>query len=181
MEILPRILVRAGEPPSAVVEEDRAVERGDSLDERGGRLPSDRELDGSVEADLAGLMGFGDAIDFAAVDEQVWIGGMDGELDRLHGRGGGLLRGRGHRGDRPLRGPIVEILVEDVRGSVEFDAEGVGHESTVPGRADPKHSSSIVRLNEWSAVLKNPRRRTMPSSARSVRRSRRVSITDSPL
>src|SRR2546421_282740 len=148
MEILPRILVRAGEPPSAVVEEDRAVERGDALDQRGGLLPSDRELDGSVEADLAGLMGFGDAIDLAAVDEQVRIGGMDGKLDRLHGRGGGLLGGRGHRGDRPLRGPIVEILVEDVSGSIEFDAERVGHESAVPGRPKPSDLKALRGLEE---------------------------------
>src|SRR2546428_12743490 len=114
MEIVPRLLVRAGEPPAAVVQEDRAVERRDALDQRGGLLPADGKLDRSVEADLASLMDFGDAIDLAAVDEQVRIGGMDGQLDRLHGRGWRLLGGRGPRGDRPPRGPIVEILGQAV-------------------------------------------------------------------
>ncbi len=43
VEVLPRILIRAGEPPSAFVEEDRAVERRDALEQGGGLFPSDRE------------------------------------------------------------------------------------------------------------------------------------------
>src|SRR5256885_2000827 len=88
MHVLADVQVRVGKPPSSLVSEDRPIEGGGSLEERGHLLPLRRKVDGTVEVHLAGFVRFWDAEDVAAVDEQVRIRGMDRQVGADVGEGG---------------------------------------------------------------------------------------------
>src|SRR6059036_4041666 len=109
------VAVGAGEPPPALVTEDGRVQGRDTRYERAFLLPSCREIDRSVQANLPQFVRLRNTIDFPAVNDEIRIRRVDRQFDRDPGDPGRPARVGLDGSNHALRGRVPEIFVQDVR------------------------------------------------------------------
>src|SRR5881397_1758141 len=131
------VAVRAGEPPPALVTEDGGVQGRDTRYERAYLLPSCREIDRSVQANLPQFVRLRNTIDFPAVNDEIRIRRVDRQFDRDPGDPGRPARVGLDGSDHALRGRVPEIFVQDVRNPVDLGAERIRDEPPALRRIEP--------------------------------------------
>src|SRR5437899_3087928 len=135
--VFANLAVGTGEPPPALVSEDGGVEGRDTRYERAYLLPSCREIDRALQANLPRYVRFRNAIDFPAVDDKIRIRRVDRQVDRDSGDPGRPTRGGRDGPDHALRGRVPEVFVQDVRNPVDLGAERIRNEPPALRRIEP--------------------------------------------
>src|SRR2546428_15676 len=142
------VAVRAGEPPPALVTEDGRVQGRDTRYERAYLLPSCREIDRSVQANLPRFVRLRNTIYFPAVDDEIRIRRVDRQFDRDPGGPRRPARVGLDGSNHTLRGRVPEIFVQDVRNPVDLGAEGIRDEPPALRRIEPTDALLPAGLEE---------------------------------
>src|SRR5437879_13380048 len=135
--VFANLAVGTGEPPPALVSEDGGVEGRDTRYERAYLLPSCREIDRAMQANLPRFVRLRNAIDFPAVDDKIRIRRVDRQFDRDPGDPGWPAGGGLDGPDHALRGRVPEIFVQNVSNPVDLGAERIRDEPPALRRIEP--------------------------------------------
>src|SRR3989449_6059428 len=135
--VFANLAVRTGEPPPALVSEDGGVEGRDTRYERAYLLPSCREIDRAMQANLPRFVRLRNTIDFPAVDDKIRIRRVDRQFDRDPGDPGWPAGGGLDGPDHPLRGRVPEIFVQNVSNPVDLGPERIRDEPPALRRMEP--------------------------------------------
>src|SRR5437879_878374 len=135
--VFANLAVGTGEPPPALVSEDGGIQGRDTRYERAYLLPSCREIDRAMQANLPRFVRLWNAIDFPAVDDKIRIRRVDRQFDRDAADPGWPAGGGLDGPDHALRGRVPEIFVQNVSNPVDLGPERIRDEPPALRRMEP--------------------------------------------
>ena len=149
--VLVHALLRADQPPPAVMAEDGRIYSGEILDEHRDLRPSPRELHCTEQRDLAGVRGLRNAVDLVRAFDQIGIRQVPGTRQRRRARHREAVGRVVERANVPTGLAVVEVLAEDVQPPVAHDPERVGEEGLPTVEWEP------VDVAIWIPALREQR------------------------